>query len=202
MVKISFIRTKIHSLSQGKIFIITAPSGSGKTTLVKRVLNDCPKLAFSVSACTRQPRNGEIDGKDYYFYSEERFKQLIEADAFIEWEMVYTGKYYGTLKSEFERIWDLGKSPLVDIDVQGALAISKRFPTQSLSIFIKAPSIEELRKRLINRGTETAITLEERIKKAEIELTFINKFDKILINDNLEIASKELSALVNGFAAC
>ena len=200
--KISFIRTKIHSLSQGKIFIITAPSGSGKTTLVKRVLNDCPKLAFSVSACTRQPRNGEIDGKDYYFYSEERFKQLIEADAFIEWEMVYTGKYYGTLKSEFERIWDLGKSPLVDIDVQGALAISKRFPTQSLSIFIKAPSIEELRKRLINRGTETAITLEERIKKAEIELTFINKFDKILINDNLEIAIKELSALVNGFAAC
>jgi len=189
-------------VSQGKIIIITAPSGSGKTTLVKKLLSDCPLLEFSVSACTRSPRQGEVHGKDYYFYSEPQFQQLIEQEAFIEWEMVYTGKYYGTLKSEFQRICDSGKSPLVDIDVQGAIAISKKFPGTSLSIFIKAPSIEELRRRLIHRGTETAQTLEERILKAELELSFIDKFDKVVINNDLETARHELCNIVTGFAGC
>lgn len=135
-------------MEHGKIIIITAPSGSGKTTLVKTLLSDCPALAFSISACTRQPRVGELHGKDYYYYTEAEFQQLIAQDAFIEWEMVYTGKYYGTLKSEFERIWRLERYPLVDIDVQGALAISNKFPDSSVSIFIKAPSIDELRRRL------------------------------------------------------
>ncbi|OSZ78535.1 guanylate kinase [Chitinophagaceae bacterium IBVUCB1] len=179
-------------MQQGKIIIITAPSGSGKTTLVKRLLAQCPELAFSVSACTRQPRAGEVDGKDYHFYTEDAFKQLIDEDAFIEWEMVYEGKYYGTLKSEMQRIWGDGKTPLVDIDVKGALAIQKQYPSNSLSIFIQAPSIEELRKRLVLRGTETPATLEERINKANYELTFAPQFDTVIINDNLDAATAQL----------
>ncbi|MBC7553076.1 MAG: guanylate kinase [Taibaiella sp.] len=183
----------------GKIIIITAPSGSGKTTLVKRLLAACPQLEFSISACTRSPRPGEVHGKDYYFYQEDEFKKLIGADAFIEWEMVYTGKYYGTLKTELHRIWDAGKCPLVDIDVQGALAISDKYRSVSHSIFIEAPSIEILRERLIKRGTETAHTLEERIDKAKLELTFAPKFQRIIINDNLETATKELIETVEEF---
>jgi guanylate kinase len=179
-------------LQQGKIIIITAPSGSGKTTLVRRLLAQCPELAFSVSACTRQPRAGEVDGKDYHFYTEDAFKQLIAEDAFIEWEMVYEGKYYGTLKSEMQRIWGDGKTPLVDIDVKGALAIQKQYSSNSLSIFIQAPSIEELRKRLVLRGTETPATLEERINKANYELTFAPQFDTVIINDNLDAATAQL----------
>jgi guanylate kinase len=176
----------------GKIIIITAPSGSGKTTLVKRLLQICPQLSFSISACTRNPRPGEIDGKDYYFLTEGDFKVKIEEDAFIEWEMVYTGKYYGTLKTELNRIWNNSQTPLVDIDVHGAIAIQEKFPHNSLSIFIQAPSMEELRKRLELRGTETPETLEERIKKADYELTFSSKFNKIIINDNLDNATAEL----------
>ena len=149
-----------------KIIIITAPSGSGKTTLVKRLLQACPKLSFSISACTRNPRAGETDGKDYYFLEEATFKKYIDEDAFVEWEMVYTGKYYGTLKSELQRIWKEDKYPLVDIDVQGALAIRDRFPKQSLTIFIEAPSLEVLRERLLLRGTETPQSLDERVDKA------------------------------------
>lgn len=185
--------------AQEKIVVITAPSGSGKTTLVKRLLAACPALGFSISACTRSPRNGEVHSKDYYFFAPEEFKQMIEEDAFLEWEMVYTGKYYGTLKSEMQRIWDLGKSPLVDIDVQGALAIKSKFPKDCLTVFIEAPSIEELRRRLIARGTETAASLEERVAKAKEELEFAPKFDRILINDNLDVASEELIKIVEGF---
>ena len=134
------------------------------------MLQSCAHLAFSISACTRMPRPGEIHGKDYYFYSEAEFKQLIEEDAFIEWEMVYTGKYYGTLKSELQRIWDEGKSPLVDIDVQGALAIKNKFPEITLTIFIEAPSIDVLRERLKARGTENDHSLEERVAKAETDI--------------------------------
>jgi guanylate kinase len=179
-------------LNSGKIIIITAPSGSGKTTLVKRLLKACPQLAFSISACTRNPRNGEQHGRDYYFYSEEEFKRLIEERAFVEWEMVYTGKYYGTLRSELERIWNNGQYPLVDIDVQGALAIHDAFPKSSLSLFIKAPSLEVLRERLHLRGTETKESLEERVDKAVHELSFAEQFDKIIINDDLDQATEEL----------
>ncbi|MBA3827457.1 MAG: guanylate kinase [Taibaiella sp.] len=186
-------------MASHKIIIITAPSGSGKTTLVKRLLGACPQLSFSVSACTRQPRANEVHGRDYYYYGEDDFKNLIEADAFIEWEMVYTGKYYGTLKSEMDRIWNNEKYPLVDIDVQGALAIQKKFPHASLSIFIEAPSIQVLRERLISRGTETENTLEERVAKAEYELTFAARFDRIIINDDLEIATGELVKIVEDF---
>lgn len=182
-----------------KIIIITAPSGSGKTTLVKRLLKACPELCFSISACTRNPRAGEEHGTDYYFYDESAFKELIEADAFVEWEMVYTGKYYGTLKSELQRVWDKGCAPLVDIDVQGALAIKDKYPNNSLTLFIKAPSLEELRNRLINRGTETPQSLEERITKAASELTFASQFDQIIVNNDLETATEELVLIIRNF---
>lgn len=186
-------------MSTGKIIIITAPSGSGKTTLVKRLLATHPKLAFSISACTRQPRPNEVHGKDYYFYSVEEFKELIAKDAFVEWEMVYTGKYYGTLKSEVERIWNNNQVPLVDIDVQGGIAIQKKYPDTSISLFIQAPSIEELRRRLEKRGTETPETLEERIKKAKDELTYAPQFDTIIINNDLEQATQDLISTINDF---
>lgn len=186
-------------LSSEKIIIITAPSGSGKTTLVKLLLQACPKLAFSVSACTRKPREGEEHGRDYYFYSDTDFQKMIEDDAFIEWEMVYTGKYYGTLKSEIHRIWNSDRYPLVDIDVHGALAIQKTHPRTTLSIFIKAPSLETLRERLEKRGTESPQTLEERIGKAKFELTFAEQFDKIVVNDKLETAMEELKSIVEEF---
>jgi guanylate kinase len=176
----------------GKIIIITAPSGSGKTTLVKRLLAASPALAFSISACTRAPRTGEMDGRDYYFLTEPEFKQKIDDDAFVEWEMVYTGKYYGTLKSEMDRIWASGRTPLVDIDVKGALAIQEQYPDNSLSIFIKAPSLEVLRERLIARGTESPQMLEERVAKAEYELMAAPEFDLIIVNDDLETATAEL----------
>lgn len=188
----------MHPVSE-KIIIITAPSGSGKTTLVRRLLDAYPKLAFSVSACTRKPRPGEEHGKDYYFYTDTEFQQMIEDDAFVEWEMVYTGKYYGTLKSELNRIWHSERYPLVDIDVNGALAIQKTHPRTTLSIFIEAPSLAILRERLITRGTETPQTLEERIDKAKFELTFSNQFDAIVINDDLDTATRELIFLVENF---
>lgn len=184
---------------QGKIIIITAPSGSGKTTLVKRLLDACPKLSFSISACTRSPRMGEKDGKDYYFISEEAFTQTIKEEGFVEWEMVYTGKYYGTLLSEMQRIWQHKQCPLVDIDVKGALAIQEKYPASTLSIFIQAPSVEELRRRLEMRGTETPQSLEERISKAAYELSFAPRFNALVVNDNLDEATLELVHLVSTF---
>lgn len=186
-------------LATGKIIIITAPSGSGKTTLVKRLLEACPALAFSISACTRHPRVNEVHGKDYYFYSEEDFRKMVEDNAFVEWEMVYTGKYYGTLKSELQRIWDRQQHPLVDIDVKGALAIHDAYPENSMSIFIQAPSLEELKRRLQLRGTETDDTLAERISKAEYELSFADQFDRIIVNDDLEAATRELVKTVEAY---
>jgi len=189
-------------LSTGKIIVITAPSGSGKTTLVKRLLDSCPHLAFSISACTRTPRPGETHSKDYYFYEENEFKELIAKDAFVEWEMVYTGKYYGTLKSELQRIWDAGKSPLVDIDVKGALAIREKYPDVCLTIFIEAPSLDVLRQRLRARGTETDHSLEERVTKAVHELAFAPQFDRIIINEDLDKATRELIEVVENFTGC
>jgi len=186
-------------LAHNKIIIITAPSGSGKTTLVKRLLSVCPELAFSVSACTRQPRAGEEHGRDYYFLDEARFKELIDQDGFAEWEMVYAGKYYGTLRSELDRIWQDGRYPLVDIDVKGALAIRKQYPDSSLSVFIQAPSPGVLRERLLMRGTETPESLQERVDKAAFELSFAPNFDRVIVNDDLEAATAELVALVRKF---
>lgn len=188
-------------MSQNRIIIITAPSGSGKTTLVRRLLDAMPQLAFSVSACTRTPRTGELDGRDYHFLTEQDFKHRIDADEFVEWEMVYTGKYYGTLKSELQRIWNEGRTPLVDIDVKGALAIQEQYPEASLSIFIKAPSLEILRERLIARGTENAQMLEERLAKAEYELLAAPEFDMIVVNDDLEAATQELMRVTQDFIA-
>lgn len=186
-------------MNDQKIIIITAPSGSGKTTLVRRLLAANPNLAFSISACTRSPRTGELNCKDYYFLDEAEFKRRIDEDAFVEWEMVYTGKYYGTLKEELERIWTSGRTPLVDIDVKGAIAIQQQFPNTSLSIFIKAPSLEILRERLITRGTESPQMLEERLAKAEYELMDADEFNLIIVNDNLEVATNELVNATNQF---
>ena len=182
--------------------VITAPSGSGKTTLVKRLLADCPALSFSVSACTRMPRAGEVHGRDYYYYSVEAFRELIEKEAFVEYEMVYEGKYYGTLRAEFERIWREGKTPLVDIDVKGALSIHEKFPGRCKSVFIEAPSVEELRRRLQARGTESSASLEERVRKSIFEKEFAPRFDHIVINDVLEHAEQELKQIVNAFVGC
>ena len=186
-------------MTQKKIIIITAPSGSGKTTLVKRLLSASPELAFSISACTRAPRTGELDGRDYYFLTEPEFKRRIDEDAFVEWEMVYTGKYYGTLKEELARIWAEGRTPLVDIDVKGALAIQEQFPEDSLSIFIKAPSLEVLRERLLMRGTESPQMLEERLAKAEYELMDAGEFNLIIVNDDLVQATEELVRATHSF---
>ncbi|MBS1772201.1 MAG: guanylate kinase [Bacteroidetes bacterium] len=180
----------------GKIIIVTAPSGSGKTTLVHKLLAACPRLTFSISACTRSPRDGEIDGKDYHFLSTEKFEELIKEDAFVEWEMVYPGKYYGTLKSEVQRIWDENRSPLLDIDVQGAISVQKKYPDNSLSIFIQAPSLEVLQQRLEKRGTETPESLKERVEKARYEMSFSHEFNHIVINDDLETASATLNDIV------
>lgn len=167
--------------------------------MVKRLLAAVPELSFSISACTRAPRDGEVDGKDYYFITVDKFKEHIEKQSFIEWEMVYEGKYYGTLKIEFDRIWNHNHYPLVDIDVVGALSVKKQYPNNSLSIFIKAPSIKELRKRLEKRGTETPETLEERVGKAEKELDYASLFDKIIVNDDLEMATIELINAVKAY---
>jgi len=182
-----------------KIIIITAPSGSGKTTLVKRLLAAVPSLCFSISACTRQPRNEEQNGRDYYFLPEKEFRQLIEQEAFVEWEMVYEGKYYGTLKKELERIWQGGQVPLVDIDVKGALALQAAYPDSSLTIFVQAPSLEILRERLLLRGTENENSLNERVSKASFELSFAPQFDHVIVNDKLDDAAQTLTGLVRNF---
>ncbi len=179
-----------------KILIITAPSGAGKSTITHRLLNEFSKIKFSISACTRTPRGKEENGVDYYFISVEDFKYKIDNEDFVEWEMVYEGKYYGTLKSELERIWANEDLPLFDIDVKGALKVKELYGDQAVSIFIKAPSIEELRNRLIARNTDTMEAIEERINKATFETSFAHQFDHIVVNDNLEEAVKKVSAIV------
>lgn len=187
---------------QNKIIIIAAPSGAGKTSVVRHLLKTMPEqLAFSISCATRQPRNNEKHGIDYYFISADEFKDRINANEFAEWEMVYAGKYYGTLKSELQRIWSLQKTPLLDVDVKGGLNVQSQYPKQSLSLFIEPPSIAELEKRLRSRGTETPESLKSRISKASYELTFKNKFDHIIVNDKLERACAEAENLVGEFLA-
>ena len=171
-----------------KIVILTAPSGAGKTSITNFLKERFSQLCFSVSCATRSKRPNEVDGEDYYFITEEDFKKKIKEHAFAEWEMVYEGKYYGTLKKELERIWALGKVPILDIDVKGAIHVEDEYPINTLSIFIEPPSIEALKNRLISRGTETSESLEARISKSAYELSFAQHFDKVVLNDNLEQA--------------
>lgn len=183
----------------GKIIIITAPSGAGKTSITRYLLNKYPKLAFSISAATRERRGDEKDGADYYFMSLEDFQKKIEDNEFTEWEMVYEGKYYGTLKSELQRIWSEGRTPILDIDVKGAIHVQQQFPHASLSIFVLPPSIEELKKRLNARGTDTPENIATRLNKATYELSFSHSFNKVIINDNLEHACAETEAAIKEF---
>lgn len=182
-----------------KIIIITAPSGAGKTSITKYLLQQYPALQFSISAATRKPRGEEKNGVDYYFISETDFKQHIENNNFVEWEMVYEGKYYGTLKSELTRIWDANGYPILDIDVKGAIHVQQQYPTQTLSIFIQPPSVEELKKRLQSRGTETEESINTRVSKAAYEMSFAKHFNVIVVNDNLEEACKKVEQAVKTF---
>lgn len=182
-----------------KIIIITAPSGAGKTSITRHLLHTFPdKLQFSVSAATRAPRGNEQNGLDYYFMSEEAFKEKIKQEAFAEWEMVYEGKYYGTLKEELQRIWDDGKIPVLDIDVKGAIHMQQQFP-HTLSLFIEPPSIDELARRLTGRGTENEASLMARVNKAAYEISFKHSFNQVIVNDNLARACAEAEAIVAAF---
>ena len=182
-----------------KLLIFSAPSGSGKTTIVKEALKRFDNLEFSISACSRLPREGEVHAKDYYFLTVDDFKQKIQNDYFVEWEEVYQNNYYGTLKSEVNRIWEKGNHVVFDVDVKGGLNIKKQFGDKALALFIKAPSVEELRKRLENRGTETQEQVKKRINKAEYELGFAKDFDVVILNDELEKAVEETINLVTEF---
>lgn len=185
--------------SSDKIIVIAAPSGSGKTTIIKHLLEQDVQLQFSISACTRAPRGIEKDGVDYHFLTTEEFKSKIEENAFVEWEMVYKGQYYGTLHAELSRIWQKKCYPLIDIDVKGAINIKNKFKDKALLIFIQAPSMEELKNRLEKRGTDSPKAIEERLKKASYEMEFANRFDKIIINKNLENAVATAIDSINKF---
>ena len=182
-----------------KVIIFSAPSGSGKTTLVKHCLQKFPQLQFSVSATTRALRGEEIHGKDYFFLSVEEFKKLISEDAFVEFEEVYTDKFYGTLKSEVERTWSEGKVVIFDVDVVGGVNLKKIFGEKALSIFIAPPSIDELERRLISRATDDLETIKTRVAKAKHEMAYAEEFDEIVINDDLETSKKEIERLVEKF---
>ena len=185
---------------QGKIIIFSAPSGAGKTTIVKHLLNVNPQLSFSISACTRDKRGrNETHGKDYYFITPEEFRQKIEEDAFVEWEEVYEGAFYGTLKSEIERIWSLGKHAILDVDVKGGLAIKNFYKDRALAIFVKPPSVEELAKRLVSRATDSAASISGRVFKAKFEMSFEPNFDTVIVNDDLEKAFREAEHIVDNF---
>lgn len=184
-----------------KILIITAPSGAGKTSITRHLMKQFPQLAFSVSAATRAPRGQEKEGADYYFISEDEFKIKIKHKEFAEWEMVYEGKYYGTLKSELERIWANNQVPVLDIDVKGAIHVQDQYPINTLSIFVEPPSVDELKKRLTGRGTESGDGIAARISKASYEISFKEQFDKVVVNDNLENACRQAEELVGAFLA-
>ena len=182
-----------------KVIILTAPSGAGKTSITRFLLANYPQLAFSVSATTRAPRGAEQDGVDYHFISAADFEAHIRQNDFLEYEMVYEGLYYGTLKSELDRIWSEGKMPVLDIDVKGAIAIQKQLGAQAFSIFILPPSIEVLKERLAKRNTESAEKMQMRLDKSAYEICFSNQFNAIVKNEVLKAACEETSALIQGF---
>lgn len=187
-------------MTREKAFIFAAPSGAGKTTIVKHLLSQQPELSFSISASTRSKRGrSEEHGKDYYFLSKADFEQKIKEDAFVEWEEVYTGNYYGTLKEEIRRIWDEGRHPVFDVEVKGAMNLKKYFGDRALAVFVKVPDLETLEKRLRARGTESAESLSQRLRRAEFEMGFEDKFDASLINENLEDSFANAEKLVKYF---
>ena len=185
--------------SYNKLIVITAPSGAGKTSITRHLLKTFPQLAFSISAATRQPRSYETNGADYYFIPLEDFKEKIRNKEFAEWEMVYEGKYYGTLKSELQRIWNNQQVPLLDIDVKGAIHVKQQYPESLLTIFIEPPSIAELKRRLESRGTETTESLQARINKASYEISFKDHFNNCIVNDDFKRACAEAEAIVKAF---
>jgi guanylate kinase len=184
---------------EGKAIIVSAPSGAGKTTIVKHLLSCNLSLEFSISACSRAMRPGEVEGKDYYFLGTEEFNKKIISDEFVEWEEVYSGMFYGTLKSEINRIWNLGKHVIFDVDVKGGVNLKKKFENSALSVFISPPTFETLRDRLIARGTESNLTLEKRIERARLEMDYASEFDVIIINDILSNTLKEAEQIVRDF---
>lgn len=184
---------------EGKVIIVSAPSGAGKTTIVKRLLSAGLGLEFSVSATSRPPRKGETDGKDYYFLSVEDFRKRIEWNDLIEWQEVYQEQYYGTLKSEVQRIWKNHHHVLFDVDVKGGINLKKIYADKSLAIFIMPPSLEELEKRLRSRGTDSEESIKTRLAKAAYEISLSNQFDRIVINDDLETATGETVRIVKQF---
>jgi len=185
--------------TNNKLIIITAPSGAGKTSITRYLLHKYPELSFSVSACTRQPRKDEENGVDYYFISLDDFTEKIQQNEFLEWEMVYEGKYYGTLKSELTRIWNNKQIPVLDIDVKGAIHVQQQFTDNCLSIFIEPPSIEVLKHRLESRGTEGLESLQNRVNKASYEISFKHHFNKIIVNDDLTKACNEAEKIISAF---
>lgn len=185
----------------GKLLIFSAPSGSGKTTIVRRLLEQFSNLEFSISATSRAPRGVEQNGVDYYFLSAEEFAEAVAADKFVEWEEVYKGTCYGTLRSEMERIWNKGNIIVFDVDVMGGIRLKEIFGEKALSIFVMPPSIEELRKRLEGRGTDAPEVIEKRIAKASFELTKAPQFDRQIVNDDLEVAVAECINVIKNFIA-
>jgi guanylate kinase len=187
-------------MQKGKLLVFSAPSGSGKTTIVRHLLAQPDlNLEFSISCTTRAPRGEEVDGKDYYFISWDEFKKHIKAEEFVEWEEVYTDNFYGTLKAEVERIWALGKHVIFDIDVAGGLRIKHKFPNETLAVFVKPPSVDELKRRLKQRSTESEDKINMRIAKASVELATAPQFDTIIKNYDLEVAKQDAYQLVKKF---
>lgn len=184
----------------GKLIVIVAPSGSGKTTIAQKLLGDFPCIRFSVSATTRSPRKGEQEGNDYFFLSKTEFDEIIEKNGFLEWE-VYSGNHYGTLRSEVDKLMKSGYFPLLDVEVKGALNVKNLYGSDCASIFIQPPSIEELKRRLIKRGSETKESLALRLKRAEQDLPHANKFDYVVINDDLQTAYKQVKTIIKTFTA-
>jgi guanylate kinase len=186
--------------NKGKLLVFSAPSGSGKTTIVRHLLGkEDLKLEFSISCTTREPRGEEVHGKDYYFIKWEEFKQHIKSEDFVEWEEVYTDNFYGTLKTEVERIWAMGKNVIFDIDVSGGLRIKSKFPYETLAVFVKPPSVDELKRRLKERSTESDDKINMRIAKASVELATAPQFDKIIKNYDLDVAKEDAYQLVKEF---
>lgn len=183
----------------GKLIIFSAPSGSGKTTIVRHLLDKGFNLEFSISACNRPPRGQEVHGKDYYFLSTEAFTQKIENNEFVEWEEVYPGRFYGTLKSEVERIWEKGNTVLFDVDVVGGVNIKKQFGEQALSVFVMPPSVEVLEQRLKGRATDSEDEIRKRVAKAEEEIAYARHFDHAILNDDLDTAKQEAEDLLHNF---
>ncbi len=186
-------------MSSKKVIIFSAPSGAGKSTIVGHLLKKFNFLEFSISATSRQPRGQEIDGKDYYFFSTEQFENKIKNGDFVEFEEVYAGSYYGTLRSEVKRIWDKGNIIVFDIDVKGGVNLKKLYGSNAMAVFIQPPSVEALKERLISRGTDSAEAIERRVAKAREELTYANMFDTVLVNDNLDEALARAEQIVEEF---